>query len=122
MVGSKLLQGSAAWTAEKRSTFPWIERQAVNDFVGGQGPAGSCLAAVEVLDWAEERNRIHSQVHAIAMKEIGRRIESKTRPRRVRSQGDIMSTFKKGMSSGGKVNLGQLNNKSPWRGGGGIAF
>jgi diacylglycerol kinase (ATP) len=40
----------------------------------------------KLLDWAEERRLIDSQVHSILMKEFSRRIECKTRQRRVRSQ------------------------------------
>lgn len=59
----------------------------------------------KLLDWAEERKMIDSQVHMILMKEFSRRIESKNRQRRVREKdGNIMSTLKKAISSGGMSN------------------
>lgn len=75
----------------------------------------------KLLDWAEARNMIDSQVHAILMKEFSRRIESKTRQRRVRAQDNIMSTLKKAISSGAMVNLSGSHHNS-WQAGGGIAF
>lgn len=58
----------------------------------------------KLLDWAEERKMINSQVHSVLMKEFSRRIESKTRQRRFRTQDNIMKTLKKAISSGGITN------------------
>ena len=89
----------------------------------------------KLLDWAEERSMIDGQVHSILMKEFSRRIESKTRQRRVRAQDNIMTTLKKAISSGamagtslsggGGVSMNSsniMNNNSSsllWQGGGG---
>ena len=82
----------------------------------------------KLLDWAEERKMIDGQVHSILMKEFSRRIESKTRQRRVRAQDNIMSTLKKAISSGAmagtsaSMNSNIMNNSSSnilWQGGGG---
>lgn len=67
----------------------------------------------KLLDWAEERNMIDGQVHSILMKEFSRRIESKTRQRRVRAQDNIMSTLKKAISSGAMASTSaSMNSKS----------
>lgn len=59
----------------------------------------------KLLEWAEERKMIDSQVHLILMKEFSRRIESKNRQRRVRGKdNNIMSTLKKAISSGAMSN------------------
>lgn len=71
----------------------------------------------KLLDWAEERQLIDGQVHAILMKEFSRRIESKTRKRRVREQDNIMHTLKKAISQGAMANM---QGSSHWQGG--IAF
>lgn len=76
----------------------------------------------KLLDWAEARNMIDSQVHTILMKEFSRRIESKTRKRRVRQQDNIMSTLKKAMSSGAMATSLSGSSHNAWQGGGGIAF
>ena len=78
----------------------------------------------KLLDWAEERHMIDRQVHGVLMKEFSRRIESKTRQRRVRAQNGngVMSQLKKAISSGTIANLTSQSN--PWHNsiGGGIAF
>lgn len=80
----------------------------------------------KLLDWAEERNMIDGQVHSILMKEFSRRIESKTRQRRVKEQDNIMSTLKKALSSGAMGSLSGSQHSNTWpRGnglGGGIDF
>lgn len=49
----------------------------------------------KLLDWAEERHIIDRSVHSTLMKEFSRRIESKTRQRRVRSQDNLMLSLKR---------------------------
>jgi Diacylglycerol kinase accessory domain len=69
----------------------------------------------KLLDWAEERKMIDSQVHSILMKEFSRRIESKTRQRRAaKAQANVMSTLKKAISSGALP-----AQHGGWSGGGG---
>jgi Diacylglycerol kinase accessory domain len=55
----------------------------------------------KLLDWAEERKIINRNVHGILMKEFSRRIENKTRQRRVKSQDNLMLSLKRAMLSGG---------------------
>jgi diacylglycerol kinase (ATP) len=55
----------------------------------------------KLLDWAEERTLIDNKVHDALMKEFSRRIESKTRQRRVRSQDNLMFSLKRAMGSSG---------------------
>lgn len=72
----------------------------------------------KLLDWAEERQIIDSEVHSIMMKEYSRRIESKTRKRRVKEQDNIMHTLKKAIS---QTAIGtNLHSSQTWQGG--IAF
>lgn len=69
----------------------------------------------KLLDWAEERQIIDSEIHSILMKEYSRRIESKTRRRRVREQDNIMHTLKKAISQSAiGTNLQASHN---WQGG-----
>lgn len=56
----------------------------------------------KLLDWAEDRKVIDRNVHSVLMKEYSRRIESKTRQRRVRSQDNLMLTLKRAIASGGQ--------------------
>lgn len=72
----------------------------------------------KLLDWAEERRIIDSEVHSILMKEYSRRIESKTRRRRVKEQDNIMHTLKKAISQSAIGN--NLQSSHNWQGG--IAF
>lgn len=54
----------------------------------------------QLLDWAEERHLIDSQVHSILLREFSKRIESKTRQRRNRPAKDyIMSTLKRAIAT-----------------------
>jgi ATP-dependent exoDNAse (exonuclease V) beta subunit len=53
----------------------------------------------KLLDWAEERQIIDRNVHATLMKEFSRRIESKTRQRRVRSQENLMLTLSRALQN-----------------------
>jgi len=64
----------------------------------------------KLLDWAEERAYIDSDTHAILMKEFSRRIESKTRERRERSQDGLMQSLKRAMESTGNLGNGGFNN------------
>jgi diacylglycerol kinase (ATP) len=66
----------------------------------------------KLLDWAEERKMIDSQVHSILMKEFSRRIESKTRQRRVKEQENLMTALKKAISSGTMTNLAGLQQQN----------
>lgn len=54
----------------------------------------------KLLDWAEERRIIDRNVHGVLMKEFSRRIENKTRQRRVKSQDSLMLSIKRAMLSG----------------------
>lgn len=54
----------------------------------------------KLLDWAEERHLIDTKVHAALMKEFSRRIESKTRQRRVRSKDNLMFSLQRAMNVG----------------------
>lgn len=51
----------------------------------------------KLLEWAEERQIIDRNVHSTLMKEFSRRIESKTRQRRVRSQENLMLTLSRAL-------------------------
>jgi Diacylglycerol kinase accessory domain len=53
----------------------------------------------KLLDWAEDREIIDRNVHDILMKEFSRRIESKTRKRRVKSQENLMVSLKRAVLS-----------------------
>jgi hypothetical protein len=66
----------------------------------------------KLLDWAEDRSIIDRNVHSVLMKEFSRRIESKTRQRRVRSQDNLMLTLKRAIASGG----GQTSAQSAFPG------
>ena len=55
----------------------------------------------KLLDWAEDRQIIDRNVHDVLMKEFSRRIESKKRSRRVKSQDNLILTLKRAMLSGG---------------------
>ena len=117
---------------------PWRQRAATLTIRRKKDPAvmlhrsvddwGVEMEMSKLLDWAEERKMIDGQVHSILMKEFSRRIESKTRQRRVRAQDNIMSTLKKAISSGAmagtsaSMNSNIMNNSSSnilWQGGGG---
>jgi hypothetical protein len=66
----------------------------------------------KLLDWAEERQFIDSKIHGTLMKEFSRRIEIKTRQRRIMSsQDNIMFSLKRAMGSTG--NLGQQKRDTP---------
>lgn len=66
----------------------------------------------KLLDWAEERQFIDSKIHGTLMKEFSRRIEIKTRQRRIiSSQDNIMFSLKRAMGSTG--NLGQQKRDTP---------
>jgi len=53
----------------------------------------------KLLDWAEERHIIDQSAHATMMKEFSRRIESKTRQRRVKSQDNLMQSLKRAITT-----------------------
>jgi hypothetical protein len=60
----------------------------------------------KLLDWAQERSHIDEQTHGLLMKEFSRRIESKTRERRVRTQQSAFTTLKRAMESSGNLGTG----------------
>jgi len=78
------------------------------------------LEMSKLLDWAEERQLIDGQVHSMLMKEFSRRIESKTRQRRMQSQDNIMHTLKRAIGSTGAMST--MPGAPQWQGQGGIAF
>mmetsp|Transcript_10105 Transcript_10105/g.14823 ORF Transcript_10105/g.14823 Transcript_10105/m.14823 type:complete len:873 (+) Transcript_10105:124-2742(+) len=53
----------------------------------------------KLLDWAEDRKVINRDVHTVLMKEFSRRIENKSRERRVRSQDNLMLTLRRAIGS-----------------------
>ena len=57
----------------------------------------------KLLDWAEERKLIDSNVHYTLMKEFSRRIESKTRQRRHKNQDNLMFSLKRAIGSSGAI-------------------
>ena len=62
-----------------------------------------------LLDWAEEKKLIDQKVHGALMKEFSRRIESKTRQRRVRAQDNLMFSLKRAIGSTGNFHGGVGN-------------
>ena len=64
----------------------------------------------KLLDWAEERQIIDRNVHSALMKEFSRRIERKTRQRRVRSQDNLMLSLSRAI---GRTNSFPGNNQAP---------
>lgn len=60
----------------------------------------------KLLDWAEERQIIDRNVHSTLMKEFSRRIECKTRQRRVRSQENLMLTLSRALQTNTFSNTG----------------
>jgi len=61
----------------------------------------------KLLDWAEERELIDGKVHDALMKEFSRRIETKTRQRRVRSKDNLMFSLKRAINSGTNISGNQ---------------
>ena len=58
----------------------------------------------KLLEWAEERNLIDGHVHSVLMKEFSRRIETKTRQRRVRSkEHNVIENLKRAIGSTGTI-------------------
>ena len=67
----------------------------------------------KLLDWAEERSYIDNETHAVLMKEFSRRIENKTRERRLRSKDGLILSLKRAMESTGNLgNAGYHNGQS----------
>jgi len=54
-----------------------------------------------LLDWAKNRHLIDGRVHEAMMKEFSRRIESKTRQRRVQSNDNLMTHLKRAINNAG---------------------
>jgi diacylglycerol kinase (ATP) len=71
----------------------------------------------KLLDWAEDRKLIDGKVHDSLMKEFSRRIESKTRQRRVRNKDNLMFSLKRAINSGSNTNMQHFHG-----GGGGGGF
>jgi hypothetical protein len=67
----------------------------------------------KLLDWAEDRRLVDNKVHAVLMKEFSRRIESKTRERRVRSQDNLMFSLKRAIGSSGNFHNHQGGGGAP---------
>ena len=55
----------------------------------------------KLLDWAKTRHLIDDKVHEALMKEFSRRIESKTRQRRVQSNDNLMTSLKRAINNAG---------------------
>mmetsp|Transcript_33369 Transcript_33369/g.37227 ORF Transcript_33369/g.37227 Transcript_33369/m.37227 type:complete len:1098 (+) Transcript_33369:235-3528(+) len=75
-----------------------------------------------LLDWASNRHLIDGKVHEALMKEFSRRIESKTRQRRVQSNDNLMTHLKRAINN---ANISNNHNNSINIGGGnatGIGF
>lgn len=66
----------------------------------------------KLLDWAEEKRHITRNVHGTLMKEFSRRIESKTRQRRVLSQDNMLVTLNRAISNTGTGNGSFHQNSS----------
>jgi len=73
----------------------------------------------KLLDWAEERRYIDSEVHAVLMKEFSRRIESKTRKRRIHERDNMLHTLKKAISQSAMASSIPASSSSgdEWQGG-----
>ena len=105
---------------------PWRQKQSILRIRKKKHPAlmlhrsaddgGVETEMSKLLEWAEERRLIDSQVHNILMKEFSRRIETKTRKKRVRkNDAAIFSNLRKAIGSSGA--LGSLNSSQQWQGG-----
>lgn len=57
----------------------------------------------KLLDWAEDRKIIDRDVHSVLMKEFSRRIESKTRQRKVKTQDNFMVSLKRAIASSNQI-------------------
>lgn len=64
----------------------------------------------KLLDWAEERSYIDNDTHAVLMQEFSRRIENKTRERRLRSKDSLILSLKRAMESTGNLGNGGYHN------------
>ena len=71
-----------------------------------------------LLDWAKTRQLIDGKVHETMMKEFSKRIESKTRQRRVRSNDNLMKTLIRGINSNSTANASMMGGVN----GTGISF
>ena len=60
----------------------------------------------KLLDWAKTRHLINDNVHEKMMKEFSKRIESKTRQRRVQSNDNLMTTLKRAINSNSNASVG----------------
>jgi hypothetical protein len=89
---------------------PWYQEKGVLTIERKPEPAIMLHRAMEegggiecevsrLLDWAAEKKIIERNVHHILMKEFSRRIESKNRERRIKSQGTVFSTMKRAIAS-----------------------
>lgn len=64
----------------------------------------------KLLDWAEESSLIDSDVHAAMMREFSRRIESKTRERRDKTNDKTLFSLKRTLKSANNLNGRPLNS------------
>ena len=70
-----------------------------------KGGGGMETEVADLLEWAEEKKIIQRDVHAILMKEFSRRIETKTRARRDRHEGNVFLSMKKTIASRSRNHL-----------------
>jgi len=75
----------------------------------------------KLLDWGKSRHLIDEKVHEALMKEFSRRIESKTRQRRVQSNDNLMTSLKRAISNNGAMN-GNISPSVGGMNGSGIIF
>ena len=66
-----------------------------------EGGGGMETEVADLLDWAEDNSIIEREVHSTLMKEFSRRIESKTRARRDRNEGNVFSVMTKSIKTSG---------------------
>ena len=66
----------------------------------------------KLLDWAEDRQIIDRNVHSILMKEFSRRIENKTRQKRVRSQDNLMLSLSRAIGRTNSFTMGNHNKST----------
>jgi len=89
---------------------PWLQDKGTLRFTKKTHPAIMLHRATEegggvetevakLLDWAKEKEIINHAAHGTLTKEFSRRIESKTRARRVRSQRTVFSTMTRAIAS-----------------------
>jgi len=68
------------------------------------------MEVANLCQWAENSHIIDNKVHEALMKEFSRRIESKTRQRRVQSNDNLMTHLKRAINSAGNNSMNHNNN------------